>query len=317
MKSKVALLYAMILLFLAWCAFSLRADIAKINFDQVWVAYDAIMIASALSLFNYVVRILRWSVYLSRLGHALPFSFTGLTYLAGFAFTLSPGKVGEMVRGRYYQKLGIPLSTTAAAFFVERLMDLLAMLVLVFLAFASFTSYKGLLWGLAGALILILTILAVAPWPAIAASLANTRHIPLVFKKTTESILRTLISAKILLRPSLLAIGLLLGLLAWGAEGLGLMVIGTISPAFHMDWATAVGIYSVAIIVGAVSFLPGGLGSTEAVMIAMLATRGYTMSDAILLTFVCRLLTLWFAVLIGWIAVIALRHTQQLTTITK
>jgi hypothetical protein len=36
------------------------------------------------------------------------------------------------------------------------------------------------------------------------------------------------------------------------------------------------------------------------------------MADAIVLTFVCRLLTLWFAVAIGWLAVAALRHNSLL-----
>ena len=63
-------------------------------------------------------------------GWTLPFGFTALTYIAGFAFTVSPGKVGEMARARYYSRLGISLPDVAGAFFVERLMDVMAMLVL-------------------------------------------------------------------------------------------------------------------------------------------------------------------------------------------
>ena len=84
------------------------------------------------------------------------------------------------------------------------------------------------------------------------------------------------------------------------------MVIGAVAPAVPIDWATATGIYSVAIIVGALSFLPGGLGSTEAVMVALLAAHGYTMPDAMLLTLVYRFLTLWFAIAIGWSAVVVI-----------
>jgi len=62
-------------------------------------------------------------------------------------------------------------------------------------------------------------------------------------------------------------LALVLGLVAWGAEGV----------AFHMilsamDIATplllGVGIYSISVLVGAISFVPGGLGTTEATMIA-------------------------------------------------
>jgi len=58
------------------------------------------------------------------------------------------------------------------------------------------------------------------------------------------------------------------------------------------------------------SFLPGGLGSTEAVMAALLFAHGYTMPQAILLTLICRLLTLWLAVVIGWACVGLLRRAK-------
>ncbi|MEQ1529876.1 MAG: flippase-like domain-containing protein, partial [Methylococcales bacterium] len=116
-----------------------------------------------------------------------------------------------------------------------------------------------------------------------------------------------LLSAKALLRPKLLVTGFLLGLLAWAGEGVGLLVISDMSDGTLMTMSTAIGIYAIAVIVGALSFLPGGLGSTEAVMIALLNNQGYPMPDAILLTLVCRLLTLWLAVAIGWLAVWILR----------
>ena len=76
-----------------------------------------------------------------------------------------------------------------------------------------------------------------------------------------------------------------------------------------VSYSSAVGIYATATIIGAFSFLPGGLGSTEAVMVALLAARGYGLSDSILITLVCRVCTLWLAVAAGWLAVLVLRRT--------
>jgi glycosyltransferase 2 family protein len=240
-----------------------------------------------------------------------------MTYIAGFAFTLSPGKIGEMVRSRYYQKIGIPLSSTAAAFFIERLMDLLAMLTLAFIALASSSAYDALIWGSAVMISLLLAVFAVSPWVKVSEYVEMAPWFPESLKKAVQGILRTLLSAKALLQPQLLAAGFIIGLIAWGVEGTGLMVIGAISPSISIDWATAIGIYSIAIIVGAISFLPGGLGSTEAVMIALLVAHSYSMPDAILLTMVCRLLTLWFAVVIGWMAVAALRRDPMLEKVSQ
>lgn len=98
-----------------------------------------------------------------------------------------------------------------------------------------------------------------------------------------------------------------MGLVAWGAEAVGLKLVADVVAPIELSIPAAMGIYAIAIIVGALSFLPGGLGSTEAVMAALLFAHGYTMPQAILLTLVCRLLTLWLAVVIGWLCVWALR----------
>ena len=316
MKMKVILSYAIVLFFLGWCAYAFRADIAQIKLAPILAAKDAIFLALMLSLLNYVLRVARWNLYLSHLGHPLPILFSSLTYIAGFAFTLSPGKVGEMVRGRYYQKIGIPLSSTAAAFFVERLMDLLAMLALAFLALASSSAYYSLVWGTVSVIAILMIFFSSAPLVKIAEDVDRMAWFPESLKKISQGVVRTLVSAKVLFIPKMLAAGFMVGLIAWGAEGMGLMVIGAISPGISIDWSTATGIYSIAIVVGALSFLPGGLGSTEAVMIVMLAGHGYPMQGAILMTVVCRLLTLWFAVMIGWIAVAVLRRSPMLAGIS-
>lgn len=307
--------YALILIFLGWCVFSFRTDLARINFSSVWAARDAIFVALLLSLVNYALRIARWTLYLSRLGYSLPLGFSALTYVAGFAFTLSPGKVGEMMRGRYYQKIGVPLSGTAAAFFIERLMDLLSMLALAFLAVSTSNDYDVLIWSAVAAIALLLAALAYSPWERISRWVDEKHKLPARLERVLHGITHTLLAARNLLTLPILAASFGLGLIAWGAEGVGLMTIGAISPGVAMDWMTATGIYSVAVIVGALSFLPGGLGGTEAVMIALLAAHGYPLPDAIVLTLVCRLLTLWFAVAIGWIAVAVLRHNALLNKV--
>lgn len=311
MKIKGVLSYVIVPLFIGWCAFKFRTDIAQIKFAPIWAARDAIIFAMLLSLVNYALRVARWTLYLSRLGHPLAFGFSALTYLAGFAFTLSPGKVGEMIRNRYYRKIGIPLSCTASVFFVERLMDLLAVIALAFIALASSSAYNALVWGVAITMAALLAILAAAPWMRISDFVESSAWFPESMRKALQGIVHTLLSARTLLHPRMLAMGFILGLIAWGAEGTGLMVIGAISPNISINWAAATGIYSIATLVGALSFLPGGLGSTEAVMIALLAAQGYPVPDAMLLTLVCRLLTLWFAVAIGWIAVAILHRAEM------
>ena len=308
-------LHILVILFAAWCVIQFRADIQKLSLAPVLASPGLILLATLLSLLNYGLRIVRWRSYLAHLGHVLSFRFAALTFTAGFAFTLSPGKVGEMVRARYYKHLGIPFSHVAAAFFAERLIDLLAMVTVALLAVASLAdSYRWMLWSTVGGMGLILFLLASLSWERLERALMRRQDLPERLRHAGAGICRMFGSARVLLRAEMLLLGFGLALAAWSVEGIGLKVIGGMIPAPDLTMSAALGIYSVAIIIGALSFLPGGLGSTEAVMVALLVAYGYSMPDAMLLTLVCRLLTLWFAVGLGWLAVMALRGEPSPTT---
>jgi uncharacterized protein (TIRG00374 family) len=298
--------HVLVVVFAAWCAYALRGDLAQVSLTPVLRAWDLIALAAVFSLINYVLRIIRWRSYLGRLGHPLGFRFAALTFVAGFAYTLSPGKVGEMVRARYYQPLGVPLAKTAAAFFAERLLDLVAMVVLAALLFAGSPEYRGAILGAAALVVGALVVFALVPWNRVTARLGTIHGIPAILRKALTGVTSALASTRPLLRPAPLVFGFAIGLVAWGLEGVGLNVLAGMLPGVHLDIPTAVGVYAVAVLVGGLSFLPGGLGSTEAVMTALLVTHGFTVGDAILLTLTCRLVTLWLAVCLGWIAVLVL-----------
>lgn len=290
------------------CLYGFRADIALISLEPLLRAWDLVALAALFSLLNYGLRILRWQRYLARLGRPLPLGFTAVTYVAGLAFTVSPGKVGEMARARYYSRFGVSLADVAGAFFVERLLDVVAMVILAVLIAASAPRYHFAMWGAGVVVVAALVVLTVLPWSRVTEGLEARTHLPATLKRAATAATRALGAARTLLSPGALAWGLALGLAAWGLEGTGLYVLGSLFPAVHLALTTGIGVYAVAVLVGALSFLPGGLGSTEAVMTALLTTQGFAVGAALLITIACRIVTLWFAVLIGWIAVFSLRR---------
>jgi uncharacterized protein (TIRG00374 family) len=292
------------------CLYGIRGDLAHLSLAPLLRSWDLIFLAVLCSLLNYGFRIVRWQRYLARLGWRLPLRFVGPTYIAGFAFTVSPGKVGEMARARYYSRLGVSLPNVAGAFFVERLMDVMAMLVLAALLATAAPRYHAAMWSAGAMVVVVLMALSLTPWAAIARRFEAMPRFPRATRLAAGAA-SALSAARILLSPGALLCGFLLGLLAWGLEGVGFFVLGSMFPAGNLTLASGAGIYAVAILVGAVSFLPGGLGSTEAVMTALLATHGFNVADALLVTLVCRIVTLWLAVLIGWAAVISLRYRLE------
>lgn len=84
-----------------------------------------------------------------------------------------------------------------------------------------------------------------------------------------------------------------------------------------IGFTTGIGIYGIAVLAGALSFLPGGLGSTEAVMGVLLVAFGADGAAAVAITLLCRIATLWFAVALGGLAVAVLGFAPQHPTPPK
>lgn len=262
-----------------------------------------------LSSLNYFLRFCRWRWYLARLGHVLPAPRHLLYYLAGFAFTTTPGKMGEAIRSVYLKSHGVGYADSLAALFVERLLDMVAVLLLGLLVTRFFSDVW---WPSVCAAIFILVIFATASTrglrQSICARLERSRS-PRVQRFGGE--LRSLLqSSEALLGPKLLAGGVVLGLVAWGAEGLGFFLIVR-GLEFEVAALAAIGVYAAGMLIGALSFIPGGLGSTEASMVVMLSLLGMDVSSAIAATIVCRIATLWFAVALGFCAFAAIEAGRE------
>jgi uncharacterized protein (TIRG00374 family) len=68
--------------------------------------------------------------------------------------------------------------------------------------------------------------------------------------------------------------------------------------------SAAVFIYAFSTLAGAVSFLPGGLGGSEASMILLLRLSSVPLPVAVAAILLIRLTTLWYAVAIGIVALL-------------
>ena len=273
--------------------------LAAIN-QLAWLGCGLVL---ALSGANYAVRFERWRTFLSRLGHELPFGRHLLYYLSGFAFTVSPAKAGEAVRSLYLRGYGVTYSQSIAALFVERLQDLLAMVLLASLIVSDRPAYRPLV---VGALILVLALVwaaTIKTLPAILERLSG-RFQSARIVRLLSAIANLLRSSRALLQPRLLLLGTVAGMVSWGAEGLGFYLI---CQGLHVEvpLLSAIGIYALAVLAGSAAFfLPAGLGGMELVMTTLLVAQGAPLRAALVATLLCRIATLWFAVLIGMAAAV-------------
>ena len=220
-----------------------------------------------------------------------------MIYLSGFAFTASPGKLGELVRLRYLRKDGEPAETAIAEFFYERLFDLVTVLLLSTLAIGHLPGL-GLAAGFVAIVTLGVIVLAIFPgWLQCAADIAQQHKLPLVATALSAFALgMTGVRRWVNLRD--VATSLAFSFASWITVSFGFVCM-LVQMQIDVGQPLALAIYPLASLVGAASILPGGLGSTELATVASLTLLGAPLATATLVTLGFRLATLWFAMLLG------------------
>ena len=101
-----------------------------------------------------------------------------------------------------------------------------------------------------------------------------------------------------------------LSVAAWLCECIGFWLVIRGFPGVSAPLQLAIFIYAATTVLGALSFLPGGLGVTEGSMALLLIRMadGVTRSAAAAVTILIRLCTLWFGVVVGLIALAIFRR---------
>ena len=249
----------------------------------------------ALALGNYLLRLARWHYYLRILGIKIGVGASVAIFMSGLSMAVSPGRVGELAKSYYLkEKQGVPVALSSSAVIAERLTDLLAVLLLSLWGLTFIPNG----WVVATVLMVALglfVLLVVSPWGS-----EKVLSLPMPrrwrpFLGTARDAFRQVLS----LKP--LAIALVLGVSAWFAEGAALwLVLRGLDASASLS--QAVSIYAVATLLGAITMLPGGLVATEGGMVALLQQIDLTKTTASSATLVIRLCTLWFAVVIGLLA---------------
>ena len=292
-------------LYVALTAWAGWADVADRLRSFAWSMGAA---AVGLAVANYLLRFARWNMYLSRLRVDVPKGESLLVFLAGFALTVTPGKMGELLKSYLLRESnGIPIAQSAPVIIAERASDLLALLILSLIGLGEIGPSRGVLYICAAIIVSIISVLSSATlgeWAARACA-------RLPYGKTiAPRLVEFHLASRELHRPRTLMAATLLSMSAWACECVAYWVVlrGFTEAAPSLMLCTF--IYSTATIAGALSFLPGGLGVQEGGMVTMLvaSARNIDRPTALAATFITRLSTLWFAVAVGLLALAWTRH---------
>lgn len=293
-----------ITLFLAVVVYSGVSFFADI--DKLWKILAAFPMkiflwACLLTCGNYFFRFLKWHFYLKHLKISVPWQRSLGVFLSGFVMSVTPGKIGEVLKA-YLLKCSdnIPITKTASVVVVERVTDLIGVLFLALIGVASFSA-AGFVVVAGGALVLIFLVVLSSERLCFG-MLGLIARLPKM-ERVSEKMKSFYQSMKSLVKPWPLLVGCVLSFLGWSLEALAFFFLLRGFPVVQTDLFTAFMIYSVSTTAGALSFLPGGLGVTEGGMIALVleTVKGATRTIAVAATILIRLATLWFAVILGFL----------------
>lgn len=266
------------------------------------IGVTAIVIVLLLSLVNYGLRYVRWQHYLKTLGSGVPSTTSMLIYIAGFSLTTTPAKAGEAVRSVFLHRHGVGYRETLGALLAERISDLIAVVGLSLFGLWIYEPARPFLWPVIGVLVVGLILMQQRKL-LVRIRHAVQRRLPEKVANPVAHMLDVILNAARCFHIPIMIYGIVIGLVAWGAEGVGLYVLIKY-VGIDVGIATAVFIYSFAILVGAVSLIPGGLGGTEVTMAGLLILHGVPEANAVAITVLLRLGTLWFAVVLGALALV-------------
>jgi glycosyltransferase 2 family protein len=275
--------------------------------------YTLLGFALIVSTINLFVRVLKWQVLLDKISFRtlIPIQLLG-TAISNF----SPGKIAEPVKCILLKlKTGLAVSNTLPSIILERLVDITVLLLLSLIGIIFFLPLSGslALLSLLSFTLFVIVIAVVCLFfynESFRRKLFNFfRKLPLI-NKLPENFIDNFSKNSVKSRRLLLSF--CITILAWILEGvviyLSLMALGvSLNP---LVLAT---IFALATLIGVATTLPGGIGSTDAVMIIFLGSFGVEHTIAITGVLISRFLSLWYSNLVGGVSMIYLAKKTKLS----
>ena len=250
---------------------------------------------------SWMFLFIRWTVLLKNSNIEIPFKDNFLIYLAGFTFSISPAKTGELIKSIFLKnKFNIDKSTSIPIIFVERFYDVLALIVLILFGI-SFLGFEflpivilcvGMLFSI---LFLIYSKSKFNYFIRFTSKFKFLQKFITPLENSHEIIRKSITPKTFLISTSLTIFYRLIEALSVYLVFLGFGI--DLISYFELTY-----MYSASIILGSISMIPGGLGVTEGSLASLISSQGIAFSSALVLVIIIRFFTLWFGVIVGFIA---------------
>jgi len=300
MKFSKKLLIIIVASIIVYSVFLILSDFNKLSEKILDFKMEYLPIILPLVSIGWLALYFRWTILLKNSGYKLPHKKNFQIFLSGFPLSITPGKVGELLKCQLLKEnFGTPRKITAPIILVERLYNAIGIIIISIFGIWYF--------DFSGIVILIATCILVG----IFLTLRSKKLFSNIIEKTSKIKFLSKFSDSFTdsydvinhsIKPKIFIISSVLSAIYWLLESIAVYFILQSFGIDLFEISDVILTYTTSIIIGVASFVPGGIGVAEGTLIGLLTVNDLAFSTAVSLTIFIRIFTLWYSVLVGLIA---------------
>ena len=249
---------------------------------------------------SWIPLIIKWHFLLKNSEVDVPLTKSIAIFFSGVAFEITPGQIGALIKSQILKtSYNIPRTKTVPIVIVEKVYDLIGAI----LASVIGIIILGMEIYLIAIAISVLAFIFFFMYHKPASELFFNRITKLkFFSKYIENISGFYETVQKSTNVRAATICILLALAYWFMVSAAAYYILISFDVNIVDYLKVLAIYSTSTLLGAISFIPAGIGITEGSIAGLFTLNGIDVSTALILAVMIRIFTLWYSVSVGFIA---------------
>jgi uncharacterized protein (TIRG00374 family) len=249
---------------------------------------------------SWIPLIIKWHFLLKNSEVDVPLTKSIAVFFSGVAFEITPGQIGTLIKSQILKtSSNIPRAKTVPIIVAEKVYDLISAILASIIGIVIL----GMDFYLIIIAILVLAIIfffmfyrpaseiffkRVTKTKFFSKYIDNMSEFHAIFQKSTNVKVAT--------------ICILLGVAYWFIISTAAYYTLLAFDINMLDYLTVLAIYTTSVLLGAISFIPAGIGITEGSIAGLFTLNGIDISTALILSVTIRVLTLWYSVSVGFIS---------------
>ena len=249
---------------------------------------------------SWIPIFIKWHILLKNCQINLPLRKSVAVFLSGPVFEITPGQIGILMKAQILKTgSNIPRTKTIPIVLVEKLYDLIGAILASIIGIIILGLEPHLIIIAISVLVIIFFFMYYKPASEIFFKQITKRKF---FSKYVDNISEFYETIQKSTNVKITIMCVLLSLAYWFIISAAAYFTLLAFDINTLDYLEITAIYTTSILLGAVTFIPAGIGVTEGSIAGLFALNGINVSTALILSIMIRILTLWYSVSVGFVA---------------